>query len=189
VDYGSGYRTTQPYVVTDAIAYWEPGVGKPVDLKEVKDWIINVRRLGFDIDLITFDRWGSLDMQRDLISLGFKSETLSVAKKHYEDLIVIMYEDRLRAPNIDVLYDELKNLRVVNGKVEHPRSKSGKDLSDAMCGSVFNAALRSPRNNDIIVEIHDITSKVRDYSYVNDRPIEIRSFDDVAIEEIEVRML
>lgn len=184
VDYGSGYRTTQPYVVVDAIAFWQPGVGKPVDLKEVKDWIINVRRLGFDIDLITFDRWGSLDMQRDLISLGFRAETLSVLKKHYEDLMVIMYEDRLRAPNIDILFDELKNLRVVKDKIEHPRSASGKDLSDALCGSVFNAAMRSMMNRDIVVEIHDFKTKVDDYSFSNDRPIEISTFDD-----IEMRVL
>jgi hypothetical protein len=187
VDYGSGYRTTQPYVITDAIAYWEPGAGRPIDLKEVKDWIINIRRLGFDVDLVTFDRWDGGAMQRELIELGFKSETLSVAKKHYDDLVVIMYEDRLQAPNITILFDELKNLRVVNGKVEHPR-RSGKDLSDALCGSVFNAATRSPMNNDVIVEIHDITTKVKDYSFVNDRPIDIRSLDDLG-EEVEVRFL
>ena len=56
VEYSSGYTAIQPYVVTDAIAYWKPGVGKPVDLKEVKDWIIMVRSLGFHVDLITFDR-------------------------------------------------------------------------------------------------------------------------------------
>jgi hypothetical protein len=188
VDYGSGYKTTQPYVVTDAVAYWEPGVGKPIDLKEVKDWIVNVRRLGFDVDLVTFDRWDGGNMQRELIELGFKAETLSVLKKHYDDLVVIMYEDRLRAPSIDILYDELKNLRIVNGKVEHPRSKSGKDLSDALCGSVFNAAARAPRNNDVVVEIHDITTKVQDYSYANDRPIQITSYDDMR-EEAEVYLL
>jgi hypothetical protein len=179
VEYGSGYKVIQPYVITDAIGYWKPGAGKPIDLKEVKDWIILVRSTGFDIDLITFDRWGAVDMQRDLISLGFRCETLSVAKKHYEDLMVIMYEDRLQAPNIDVLYDEMKNLRVVKDKVDHPRS-SGKDLSDALCGSVFNAATRSPRNTDVIVEIHDITSKVDvDSNFFAMKPIDISSYDDM----------
>lgn len=188
IEYSSGYRTIQPYIVTDAIAHWKPGVGKPVDLKEVKDWIIMVRSLGFPIDLITFDRWGSLDMQRDLTTLGFKCETLSVAKKHYEDLMVILYEDRLQMPNIDVLYDEMKNLRVVKDKIEHPRTGSGKDLSDALCGSVFNAATRSPRDNDIVVEIHDITSHFEDKSYIKDSPIEISSYDD-AFDDVEVFLI
>jgi hypothetical protein len=188
VEYSTGYRTIQPYIVTDAIAYWKPGVGKPVDLKQVKDWIILVRSLGFDIDLITFDRWGSLDMQRDLMTLGFKCETLSVAKKHYEDLMVIMYEDRMRVPNIDVLEDELKNLRVVKDKIEHPRSASGKDLSDALCGSVFNAATRSPQDSDIVVEIHDFTTHVTDNRYIRDNPINISMYEDDE-DEIEVHVI
>lgn len=178
VEYSSGYRTVQPYIITDAIAFWEPGTGKPVDLKEVKDWIILVRSLGFPIDLITFDRWGSLDMQRDLTQLGFKCETLSVAKKHYEDLMVIMYEDRLAAPNIEVLRDELKNLRVVKDKIEHPRRASGKDLSDALCGSVFNAVTRAVREEMPVVEIHDITSKVPSRSGIDDIVVDIRGYDD-----------
>lgn len=178
VEYSTGYRTIQPYIITDAIAYWKPGDGKPIDLKQVKDWIILVRSLGFPIDLITFDRWGSLDMQRDLMSLGFKCETLSVAKKHYEDLQVILYEDRLQMPDIKILYDEMKNLRPVKDRIEHPRTGSGKDLSDALCGSVFNAATRSPRESDVVVEIHDITSHVDDNRYIKDAPIEISSMDD-----------
>jgi hypothetical protein len=190
VEYSSGNRVIQPYVVCDAIAHWKPGVGKPVDLKEVKDWIIAVRSLGFYIDLITFDRWGSLDMQRDLISLGFKAENLSVAKKHYEDLMVIMYEDRLSAPKCfrpeddsgdadkDILYDELKNLRVVKDKIEHPRSASGKDLSDALCGSVFNAATRSPRSDDIVIEVHDLTTHFEDKNWIMDKPIEISMYSE-----------
>jgi hypothetical protein len=186
IEYSSGNRVIQPHVVCDAIGYWKPGVGKPVDLREVKDWIIGVRSLGFNVDLVTFDRWGSLDMQRDLISLGFKAENLSVAKNHYEDLMVIMYEGRLSAPRCyrpiddgsedeekDILYDELKNLRVVKGKIEHPRSGSGKDLSDALCGAVFNAATRSPREEDIVVEIHDLSTRVEDKNWIMDHPIEI----------------
>lgn len=188
VEYSSGYTAVQPYVVTDAIAYWKPGVGKPVDLKEVKDWIILVRSLGFHVDLITFDRWGSLDMQRDLIGLGFKCETLSVAKKHYEDLMVIMYEDRLKMPNIDVLEDELRNLRVVKDKIEHPRSASGKDLSDALCGSVFNAATRSPRADDIVIEIHDITSNFTRSPLTLEPEIDISSYDE-SYDEFELRLI
>jgi hypothetical protein len=187
VEYGSGYRTVQPIVVCDAIAYWKPGADKPVDLKEVKDWIIMVRSLGFDVDMITFDRWGSLDMQRDLIELGFKCETLSVAKKHYEDLMVIMYEDRLKMPNIDVLVDELKNLRPVKDKIEHPRGTHGKDLSDALCGGVFNAATLSPRDYDIVIEIHDWTSRVESTNWLNPPEIPITDYDDVDL--VDVRMI
>jgi hypothetical protein len=185
LEYGSGYKVIQPHIITDAIAFWEPGAGKPIDLKEVKDWIILVRSLGFPVELVTFDRWGSVDMQRDLIQLGFKCETLSVAKKHYEDLMVTMYEDRLTAPDIDVLRDELKNLRVIRGKIDHP-SKSGKDLSDALCGSVFNAANRTRRDDMDEVEIHDITSMIEDSKWIfGEKVVEISDYDN----DFEVRLM
>jgi hypothetical protein len=197
IEYSSGNRTVQPFVICDAIGYWKPGVGKPVDLEEVKKWIIGIRSQGFDIELITFDRWGSVDMQRDLNALGLKSETLSVNKKHYDDLMVIMYEDRLKAPQCynpdgkkEILFDELKNLRVVKGKVEHPRSSSGKDLSDALCGAVFNAATRSRYSADVVVEVHDITTHFEDYSWIKDKPIEISDYDEGSeMEEMEYRLM
>jgi hypothetical protein len=99
-----------------------------------------------------------------------------------------MYEDRMRVPNIDVLEDELKNLRVVKDKIEHPRSASGKDLSDALCGSVFNAATRSPQDSDIVVEIHDFTTHVTDNRYIRDNPINISMYEDDD-DEIEVHVI
>lgn len=181
VQYGDAYRVTQPHIVTDAVAYWKPGPGKPVDLAVVKDWVIRIRSLGFKIELITFDRWGAVDMQRDLTELGFKCETLSVLKKHYEDLMVIMYEDRLTAPMIPALDDELRNLRVVKDKVDHPRA-GGKDLSDALCGSVFNAATRSVRAVDMVAEVHDFSHKVKEELHTD-------YVDIVDTEEILVRLI
>ena len=147
-----------PFIVNDAIVWWEPKKEGPVDLSEVKNWIINLRKLGFNLGLVTFDRWNSFDIQRDLKSVGIRTETLSVAKKHYEDLAMLFYEERLAAPHIDVLLDELLELKIVsNNKVDHPRKKS-KDLADALCGSVYNAVSHSVREKQGEIEIHTWTS-------------------------------
>ena len=37
--------------------------------------------------MVTFDRWQSFDIQQELKQVSITTETLSVAKKHYEDLI------------------------------------------------------------------------------------------------------
>jgi hypothetical protein len=177
IEYSSGFQTVQPYVVCDAIAHWKPGDNRPVDLKEVKDWIIRVRSLGFDIGYVSFDRWNSLDMQRDLTEVGFTCGTLSVAKSHYEDLMVILYEDRLAMPAIDVLEHEMKNLKVIKDKVDHPR-KSGKDLSDALCGSVFNSVTLTPRNSDVVVEIHDITTEIKPSFNETKNLVHVSAYDD-----------
>lgn len=67
---------------------------------------------------------------------------------------MLLYEDRLIIPNIELLLEEMLELKVVNqNKVDHP-SKSSKDLSDAMTGAVFNAISRTPRDVDQEIEIH-----------------------------------
>lgn len=152
------YTQIVPFVVVDMIAWWEPRREGPVDLSEVKNWIINLRRDGFNLGLVTFDRWQSFDIQRDLKSVGINTETLSVAKKHYEDLAMLFYEERVVAPHIEILLDELLELRIVSSnKVDHPRKKS-KDLADAMCGSVYNAISHSRRDSFGEVEIHTWSS-------------------------------
>ena len=147
------YEQIVPFVVVDAIAWWEPHREGPVDLSEVKNWIIDLRRQGFNLGLVTFDRWQSFDIQQELKQVGIKTETLSVAKKHYEDLTMLFYEERLVAPHIDILLEELLELRIIGNRVDHPRKKS-KDLADAMCGSVYNSISNTERNKVKEIDIH-----------------------------------
>jgi hypothetical protein len=153
------YKQVVPFVVVDAIAYWEPKREGPVDLSEVKNWIVNLRRVqGFNLGLVSFDRWQSFDIQQELKTVGINTETLSVAKKHYEDLAMLVYEERVAAPHIDILLDELLELKVIGNRVDHPRKKS-KDLADAMCGAVYNAISHTRREKENQeIEIHTFSS-------------------------------
>ena len=149
------YEHFVPEVVVDMVAYWEPKPGKPIDLKDIRKWILNLRRRGVDIGMVTFDRWNSLDTQMELNQMGVKTETLSVALKHYDDLAMLVYERRVRMPANDILFDELSNLRIVSAtQVDHPR-KGSKDLADAVTGAVFNAITRTPKTFGAEVDITD----------------------------------
>lgn len=149
------YTQVHPLVIVDAVVWWEPRKEGPVDLSEVKNWIVDFRRNGYEIGLVTFDRWQSFDIQQELKSVGIKADTLSVGKKHYEDLAMLVYEDRVLMPHIDILLDEMSQLRIVSDKkVDHPR-KGSKDLSDAVTGAVYNAIAHTPRNTNQEIEIHD----------------------------------
>jgi hypothetical protein len=148
------YNQVVPFVVVDAVAWWEPKIEGPVNLSEVKQWIQNLRRVGFNIGLVTFDRWQSFDIQNELKAGGIRTNTLSVAKKHYEDMAMLVYEERVAIPSIEILFDELTQLKIMkNNRVDHPRKKS-KDLADAVCGAIFNAISHTPRDNNVEVEIH-----------------------------------
>jgi len=148
------YQQVAPVVVVDAVVYWEPKVEGPVNLSEVKLWIQNLRRQGFDIGMVSFDRWQSFDIQNELKQVGIRTETVSVAKKHYEDMAMLIYEERLAMPAIELLFEELTELKIMkNNRVDHPR-KSSKDLADAVCGAIFGAISHTPKDLDQEIEIH-----------------------------------
>jgi hypothetical protein len=148
------YEQVVPMVVVDAVVYWEPKIEGPVNLSEVKQWIQNLRRQGFNIGMVSFDRWQSFDIQNELKAVGIKTETVSVAKKHYEDMAMLMYEERLAMPAIDLLFEELTELKIMKGnRVDHPR-KSSKDLADAVCGAIFGAISHTPKDLNLEVEVH-----------------------------------
>ena len=155
------YQQVAPVVVVDAVVYWEPKVEGPVDLSEVKHWIQNLRRQGFDLGMVSFDRWQSFDIQNELKQVGIRTETVSVAKKHYEDMAMLVYEERLAMPAIDLLFEELTELKIMkNNRVDHPR-KSSKDLADAVCGAIFGAISHTPKDNNEVVEIHTFSDRPR----------------------------
>ena len=151
------YSQPAPIVEVDAVMYWTPTSDKSVDFTEVKDYILSLRTAGFKIRLCTFDRWNSHDMMQQLKQYGINTETLSVAKKHYDDMAMIVLEERISGPSIPLLIDELLQLRIMRDKVDHPR-KGSKDLSDAVCGSIYNAISKTKFNTNQEIDIHTYDS-------------------------------
>ena len=155
------YQQVAPMVIVDAVAWWEPKAEGPVNLSEVKQWIINLRRQGFNIGVVSFDRWQSFDIQNELKAVGIRTDTVSVAKKHYEDLAMMIYEERVAIPMIPLLLEEMSELKIMKGnRVDHPRKKS-KDLADAVCGAVFGAISHTPKDTNLEIDIHTWSSSTR----------------------------
>jgi hypothetical protein len=133
-----------------------------VDFSEVKQFIVDLRSRGFNIKKVTFDRWNSHDIMSELRMIGIETETLSVAKKHYDDMAMLVGEERIVGPSIKLLTDELLQLRIIRDKVDHPR-KGSKDLSDAVCGAIYNAIAYSRKEDEEIeIEVHTFKQLVRD---------------------------
>lgn len=152
---GSEMTEYLPMVVVDAIRWWTPTKEKSVDFKGVVEYIKSVRRRGFDISLATFDRWNSHDTMMDLERNGISTELLSVAKKHYDDWLITMYDSRLRGPHEETLLTEMRELQEKRGKVDHPR-KGNKDLCDAVCGAVFNSIAHTPRTENFEIAAYTL---------------------------------
>lgn len=150
-----------PYIVVDMVRYWKPDRTRPVDFSDVRDFIVSVDRYGYNIELVTFDRWNSDQTIQYLNDMGIKAEKLSVDRDQYTDLATLMGEHRITGPDVDLLKTELKKLVVLpNGKVDHT-NKSSKDLSDAVAGAVWNAAVHTPRQLTIDVVTYADMQKAR----------------------------
>ena len=153
-------KDAAPKVIVDAVRYWTPTANQSVDFTDVKDYIISLKERGFNLQRVTFDRWNSHDLMQQLKAYGINTELLSVSKKHYEDMSLLVTEERLNGPAINLLVEELLQLRIVRDKVDHPR-KGSKDLADAVCGSIYNAISLSKKGTKEI-EIHTYSSLHRD---------------------------
>ena len=151
------YSQPAPIVEVDAVRYWTPTPDKSVDFTEVKDYILSLKTRGFNIAICTFDRWNSHDMMQQLKQYGINTEILSVAKKHYDDMAMVVAEERLIGPHIPLLIDELCQLRIMRDKVDHPR-KGSKDLADATCGAIFNSISRTRFDGNQEINIHTYES-------------------------------
>ncbi|WXW92591.1 terminase large subunit [Streptomyces phage Enygma] len=150
---GGQLNEVLPFVVVDAVRWWTPKPGQDIDFADVREYITGLKRRGFDLKLVTFDRWNSNDQMKYLRGVGINSEVLSVAKKHYEDLSWVVYDQRLIGPDAGVLRRELLQLRIMpNDKIDHPRTGS-KDLADATCGAVHNAITYTPREENAVIEV------------------------------------
>ena len=165
---GTKLTEPAPVIKVDAIRWWTPTKENNVDFAAVREYIVSLRQRGFNIKLVTFDRWESHDMMEYLNGVGIKSERLSVAKKHYEDMAMVIAEERVVGPETwtqdkkgsrkNLIVAELLQLRIMpNDKIDHPRSGS-KDLADATCGAIYNAIAHTPRKVNDEIDIQTLSS-------------------------------
>jgi hypothetical protein len=153
ISMGNSYTEPGPVVVVDCVKYWTPRTDANVNFDDVRNYILNLRRRGFNIKLVTFDRWNSVDSIKMLNDSGMKADRLSVNKKHYDDLALLVQEERIKGPEIKLLIDELLELRIMKGeKIDHPR-KGSKDLADAVAGAVFNAVANTNKERNTVIEV------------------------------------
>lgn len=160
---GSTILDPAPHIVVDLVRYWKPGRDRALDFSDIKEFIVSLKRLKFNIVKVTFDRWNSEGIIKSLNDIGINAEKLSVGRDHYSDFAMAMGENRLVGPDSPVLKKELKTLIVTDkGKIDHP-GRTGNDLADAVCGAIFNSVfLTDPTPNQVeIIDWGDVTRQNR----------------------------
>lgn len=122
-------------------------VGDKIPYAKITNFIVWLRRSGFDIEGISRDQFQSEYMAQLLEAQGFKVDKLSLDRTPdgYISLRSIFLEERIDLLDVELLQNELIHLQrdSLTGKVDHPVGGS-KDMSDTLAGSVWNAILKNP---------------------------------------------
>jgi len=121
------------------------GFDGEIKFSEVRERIFQMLEAGWIIGMVTLDGYQSVDTMQILQNYNILADYLSVDRflEPYQTLKETIYGGTTKLAYDDFVYSEMEGLLVVKGrKVDHPKGGS-KDVSDAICGSVYNCYLNS----------------------------------------------
>lgn len=140
----------KPKLKTDLFRVWEPTKSDPVNHGEVAEFIVNLCKK-FNVHTVSFDSWGIHGMIDYLTEVGINAVKQSLARPEYQELAMLVGEERLKAPYDERLLKELKGLIIKNGKVDHPTANTYNDITEAICGSTVMAVRNSIADSNLKV--------------------------------------
>lgn len=134
----SGRNVSLPYFREAFSVGVEPPRGDRLSFQKVVNFLMWLRRNGFNIGTISTDQYQSSYMRELLSAQGFHTDKISVdrSEEPYIGLKNILYDQRIELVKNDVRDTELIKLQRINNKIDHPAG-GGKDLSDALCGACW----------------------------------------------------
>ena len=112
--------------------------GDRLSFQKVVNFLLWLRRTGFNIGTISTDQYQSSYLRELLSAQGFNTAKISVDSSDdpYIGLKNILYDQRIELIRNALRDDELVHLQRVNNKIDHPTNGS-KDLSDCLCGACW----------------------------------------------------
>jgi len=142
-----------PVVNMDLVYSWEATVGNEINFAAVRQMIVDLCRK-FQVGLVTFDRWQSVEMIQSLRAQGINADFHSVKKSDYDTLLTAIYDTRIRGYWNELLVEEelLKLKLFGNNKIDHP-STGSKDLADALAGAVAGCIKNIGMDQEIDIEL------------------------------------
>ena len=133
-----GRKINMPYMREVFCVGVEAPRGDRLSFQKVVNFILWLRKSGFNIGTISTDQFQSSYMRELLSAQGFHTDKISVdrSEEPYIGLKNILYDQRIELVRNEFRDNELIRLQRVNNKIDHP-SNGSKDLSDALCGSCW----------------------------------------------------
>ena len=174
--------------------------GDRMSFQKVINFIVWLKKNGFNINMVTADRFQSTYALESMKQQGFLTEHVSVDKtdQPYIGLRNLLQDQRIELIKDDLQEVEMINLQHINGRIDHkPQSASnstvmpclangynskgiGKDCSDALCGwtaaAIAHADVVKPQMKPVLNAITSVNGS-RNYGLgPNGKPKNIPGF-------------
>lgn len=155
------------YKVAFAVSIKAPK-GRQVSFEKNRNFIRWLRKNSFNVKGVSTDSFQSYDTGQSLTAEHFNYQQISVDKvspNHicvpYQYFKTTIYEQRLECFESKTLTEEIIDLErnINSGKIDHPDG-GRKDISDAICGSIYNASQHAEEFAFDYGESFDTTLKV-----------------------------
>lgn len=156
--------------------------GRQISFEKNRNFIYWLKDQGFNIKGISTDTFQSVDTGQALTARGYNYSPLSVDRvdtdricKPYQYFRSCIYEKRVEMYYSARLFDEVISLEKNNntGKVDHPPN-GHKDVSDAVCGAIYNASKNAEQYAFDYGEDLEVTQEIsNDTNQLNQQQITI----------------
>ena len=141
-----GKMEKRPKIFIDYMEQFTAGPREEIQFKDIRKKIYRLKDIGYNIGLVTFDGWQSIDSIQTLRDAGFKADLLSVDRnpEAYYTMKAAILEKRLDYYRYPIFFRECQQLEEIKGsKIDHPRGGS-KDVTDAVAGVCYHIAQKTP---------------------------------------------
>jgi len=143
-----------------------PPKGEQLKLYQIREFIVQLHRMGVGIELVVSDSFQSKESLQLLEQQGISTKMYSVDRKKeaYYALRDAIVSGRIKMPNNKILYRELVFLKEDEKKIDHPDAnpdgtRGSKDISDAIANALWNITheieYRPYLNQDFIKELEE----------------------------------
>jgi hypothetical protein len=110
-----------------------------IDIPKVRALLYQLRNLGMEFGLVSFDTYGSQESVKALKDAGFKAENFSVDTDFtpWEEMKQALYDERLMCYEFPHMEQELAQLERMPKQVDHP-PRGSKDVADCLAAVVHH---------------------------------------------------
>jgi hypothetical protein len=150
-------------VITDLALQIVAPTGSEIQFSDLREFVLMLKKLGWNIVFVTFDGWESRDSIQILNQNGIDAYQSSVDRdnKAYDLWKELMYQQLWKCYPQPIANREAKELVIgVNGKIDHPEKswerflsegtdRGSKDVMDSIAGAVQCAYEKIPIEADI----------------------------------------